>query len=66
MFREIVVSAHMNYLQTNLDKFTPEENVERGVRGRELMGVFFYHLYRKLIREERARFSELMEEKAKA
>jgi succinate dehydrogenase flavin-adding protein (antitoxin of CptAB toxin-antitoxin module) len=56
----------MNYLQTNLDKFTPEENVGRGVRGRQLMGVFFYHLYRKLIREESARFSELMEEKDKA
>ena len=64
-FREIAVMAHMNYLQTNLDKFTPEENLERGVRGRELMSVFFYHLYRKLIREESTRFSELIEEKAK-
>jgi len=53
----------MNYLQTNLDKFTPEENLERGIRGRELMSVFFYHLYRKLIREESTRFSQLMEEK---
>jgi DNA-binding transcriptional MerR regulator len=64
-FREIAVMAHMNYLQTNLDKFTPEENLERGVRGRELMSVFFYHLYRKLIREESARFSELIEKRAK-
>jgi len=62
-FREIAVMAHMNYLQTNLDKFTPEENLERGIRGRELMSVFFYHLYRKLIREESSRFSQLMEEK---
>ena len=62
-FREIAVMAHMNYLQTNLDKFTPEENLERGIRGRELMSVFFYHLYRKLIREESTRFSQLMEEK---
>jgi DNA-binding transcriptional MerR regulator len=63
LFKEIVLLAHMNYLQTNLDKFSPQENLERGVRGRELMSVFFYHLYRKLIREEAERFSRLMEEK---
>ena len=44
--------AHGSFLNADLDKFTPEENLERGIRGRELMGVFFYHLYRKLVREE--------------
>jgi DNA-binding transcriptional MerR regulator len=52
LFRPIVQLAHENFLNTNLDKYTPEENLERGIRGRELMGVFFYHLYRKLVREE--------------
>lgn len=62
-FREIAVMAHMNYLQTSLDKFTPEQNLERGIRGREIMSVFFYHLYRKLIKEEGERFSKLLNEK---
>ena len=51
-FRKIVILTHENFLQTNLEKFSPEENRKRAVRGRELMGVFFYHLYRKLVREE--------------
>jgi hypothetical protein len=55
--------AHMNYLQTSLDKFTPEQNLERGIRGREIMSVFFYHLYRKLIKEEGERFSKLLDKK---
>jgi DNA-binding transcriptional MerR regulator len=55
LFRQIVQLAHENFLNTNLDKFTPEENLERGIRGRELMGVFFYHLYRKLVRKEDGR-----------
>jgi len=52
LFRQVVKMAHGNFLKADLDKFTPEENLERGTRGRELMGVFFYHLYRKLVREE--------------
>lgn len=52
LFRQIVKMAHGSFLITDLDKYTPEENLERGIRGRELMGVFFYHLYRKLVREE--------------
>jgi DNA-binding transcriptional MerR regulator len=51
-FRKIVKMAHGSFLSADLGKFTPEENRERGIRGRELMGVFFYHLYRKLVREE--------------
>jgi hypothetical protein len=52
LFRQIVKMAHGSFLSADLDKFTAEENLERGIRGRELMGVFFYHLYRKLVREE--------------
>jgi DNA-binding transcriptional MerR regulator len=52
LFRQIVRMAHGSFLNADLDKFTAEENLERGIRGRELMGVFFYHLYRKLVREE--------------
>jgi DNA-binding transcriptional MerR regulator len=52
LYKQIVKLSHENFLNTNLDKFTLQENLERGIRGRELMGVFFYHLYRKLVREE--------------
>jgi hypothetical protein len=45
-------------MNTELGKFTAEQNLERGIRGRELMGVFFYHLYRKLVREEDWSFSQ--------
>jgi DNA-binding transcriptional MerR regulator len=51
LFRPIVTLAHENFLNTSLDKFAPEENRKREIRGREIMGVFFYHLYRKLVRE---------------
>jgi len=52
VFRQVVKMAHGSFMNTDLDKFTAGENLERGIRGRELMGVFFYHLYRKLVREE--------------
>jgi DNA-binding transcriptional MerR regulator len=52
VFRQVVKMAHGSFMNKDLDKFTAEENLERGIRGRELMGVFFYHLYRKLVREE--------------
>jgi DNA-binding transcriptional MerR regulator len=52
LFREVVKMAHGSFLNSDLDRFTAEENLERGIRGRELMGVFFYHLYRKLVKEE--------------
>jgi hypothetical protein len=50
--------AHGSFLNADLDKFTAEGNLERGIRGRELMGVFFYHLYRKLVREEDRLFNK--------
>lgn len=66
LFRQIVKMAHGSFLSADLEKFTAEENIERGIRGRELMGVFFYHLYRKLVREEDWSFSkhEALAEKA--
>ncbi len=51
LYKQIVTLAHENYLDSSLDQFTPEENQERSIHGRELMGVFFYHLYRKLAKE---------------
>lgn len=58
LFRPIVKLAHGSFLNADLDKYTAGENHERGIRGRELMGVFFYHLYRKLVREEHWSFTK--------
>jgi DNA-binding transcriptional MerR regulator len=51
IYKQIVRMAHESFLNTDPDQLTPEENLAKGIRGRELMGVFFYHLYRKLAKE---------------
>jgi len=65
MFREIVVMSHKYYLEATLGKLSPEEFSQRIVQGREIMSAFFYHLYRKLSREEYRRILKLMEAEAK-
>jgi len=60
LFRDIVVMAHTSYLKTDLEKFTPEQNLERVIKGRELMSLFFYHLYRKLLRDASEQFQSVM------
>jgi len=52
IYRQIVQLAREDILDSHLDQLTPEENQARRIRGRELMGVFFYHLYRKLSKQE--------------
>jgi hypothetical protein len=64
-FREIVVMSHKNYVETTLGKLTPEEFSKRIIQGREMMSVFFYHLYRKLAREINRRILDLLESEAK-
>ena len=65
MFREIVVMSHKYYFEATLGKLSPEEFSQRIVQGREIMSAFFYHLYRKLSREEYRRILKLMEAEAK-
>ncbi|MEJ5376272.1 MAG: MerR family transcriptional regulator [bacterium] len=64
MFREIVIMSHRYYIQGALGKLTPEEYSARAAKGSEIMSVFFYHLYRKISREEYRRILALMENKA--
>ncbi len=61
LFREIVVMSHKYYMEATLGKLDPEEFSQRVVQGREVMSAFFYHLYRKLSREEYRRILDLME-----
>jgi len=60
-FREIVISSHKHYIEVALGKLIPEEFSKRVVRGREIMSIFFYHLYRKLSREEYRKILALLE-----
>jgi DNA-binding transcriptional MerR regulator len=63
LFREIVVMSHKYYMEGALGKITPDEYSKRVLQGREVMSVFFYHLYRKLSREEYKRILSQMEGK---
>jgi hypothetical protein len=62
LFREIVVMSHKYYMEGALGKIPPEEFSKRMLQGREVLSVFFYHLYRKLSREEYKRILSHMED----
>jgi hypothetical protein len=64
MFREIVVVSHKYFTQASLGKLAPEEYSRKIVQGREIMSTFFYHLYRKLSREEYKRILAMIESQA--
>ena len=65
LFREIVVMSHKYYFEGALGKLGPDEFSKRIIQGREIMSTFFYHLYRKLSREEYRRFLMLMQTEGK-
>lgn len=62
MFRDIVVLSHKYYMEAVLEKLPPQEFSQRMIKGREIMSAFFYHLYRKLSRQEYKKILALMEE----
>jgi len=64
-FQEIVVMAQKYYIEATLGKLPPEEFSKKLVQGGEIMRVFFYHLFRKLSREENKRILALLESGAK-
>lgn len=63
LFREIVVMSHKYYMEGALGKIPPDEFSKRMLQGREILSIFFYHLYRKLSREEYKRILSHMENK---
>lgn len=65
MFRDIVVMSHKYYMEATLEKLSPEEFSQRMIKGREIMSTFFYHLYRKLSRQEYKKILALMEEEVR-
>jgi DNA-binding transcriptional MerR regulator len=50
--RDFVRSAHREYYRRNLERLSSEELDDKGSRFAEIMSLFFYHIYRKLVREE--------------
>ena len=59
--RKYVVDISMKYYEDNLEKMTSKEGVEKASQYHELISLFFYHLYRKFIRESTRRLLEYRE-----
>jgi DNA-binding transcriptional MerR regulator len=62
--RDFVRSSQKDYFQYNLERLSSEELVENGSKFTEIMSLFFYHLYRKLVREEYTRLLKSVEKRA--
>lgn len=52
--RDYVASGQNRYLKKHLDRVAAGEILEGGSRITEVMSLFFYHMYRKLVREQQA------------
>jgi hypothetical protein len=50
--REFVIKAQRDYYQSNLARLSSKEFTEKGSKFTEIMSLFFYHLYRKVVKEE--------------
>jgi DNA-binding transcriptional MerR regulator len=59
--RKYVVDISRKYYENNLEKMTSKEGVERASQYHELISLFFYHLYRKFIRESTRRLLDYHE-----
>ena len=59
--RKHVVDSFKKYYQNNLEKLTSKEYVERASQFHEVISLFFYHLYRKFVREVTKRLLEYRE-----
>ena len=60
-FRKVVMPQVKNYLQANLEKISSGEFSEKDSQYTEVMGLFFYHIYRKLVRQERRHILKSLE-----
>ena len=49
--KKYVVTAFQKYYQNHLEKLTSKEYVERASQFHEVISLFFYHLYRKYVRD---------------
>ena len=56
VLRTFVAKNMERYMAAGWDKMSPEELKKKGIQSTELMSLFFYHIYRKLVREEYRRY----------
>jgi len=59
--REYVQSSQKEYYQSNLQRLTSKELTDKGNKFTEIMSLFFYHLYRKVVMEEYRRLLKSVE-----
>ncbi len=50
--RDYVARSQRNYYQSSLERLSSGDLVSRGSKFTEVMSLFFYHLYRKVVKEE--------------
>jgi len=63
--REYVRNSQREFYQSSLERLTSEELIEKGSKFTEIMSLFFYHLYHKLVREEYRRLLTSLEEETR-
>ena len=56
VLRAFVAKNLERYMEAGWNKMTAEELREKGSQSTEVMSLFFYHIYRKLVREEYKRY----------
>jgi DNA-binding transcriptional MerR regulator len=49
--RNYISGGHNKYQETNLEKLKSADHIEKGSQFTEVMSLFFYHMYRKLVQE---------------
>ncbi len=61
--KHVVLPTQMNFLKDHLHLLTSSEFQEKGIRLVEAVGLFFYHMYRKTVKEEIIRILNTIDEK---
>ncbi|MFZ5571068.1 MAG: MerR family transcriptional regulator [Thermodesulfobacteriota bacterium] len=56
LFRELVSKNLNRFMQAGWNRMNPDQLRKKGSQSTELMSLFFYHLYRKLVKEEYKRY----------
>jgi len=56
IFRKMVVKNLDRFMQAGWDKMSSEELRQKGIQSTEVLSLFFYHIYRKLVKEEYRRY----------
>jgi DNA-binding transcriptional MerR regulator len=61
--RDYIINSQKKFFNARRKELSPRELKEKEVKIREIMSLFFYHLYRKLVRESTDLFEDFQEDK---